>query len=300
MEDLFFDFKQAENKKELELVSLRKEVEDLKSQLTESYHKKVARDKILAELTNVLDEMIDLFPSFVPKTLNYDKKEAYLSGRETMVNTAIIKGEKNIADIVAYVEQYNNYSSRRTLKIILAEIKKTTIEEISYVGKSIQNHPKVTVDCKTKSSILFPNFNRIGAFLTQQLTNPLNSLIDDTLVLGYKIDGRTTICTSDFYAGELNEHNRYGYGSQEDFVRIWGLKQQFARESLRAISSYVSNLIIINEHSTGKPVRKEICRNCEENHNIRDCTKECNGSCPRSYKSHIPKECPARLLSDDL
>ena len=297
MADLFSDLEQVQNAKEIELISLRKDVEEIKSQLKESYVKKAARDKVLAELTNVLDGMIDLYPSFVPKTLNYDKKEAYLLGRDALVTTAIMKGEKNIADIVAYVEQYNNYSSRRTLKIILAEIKKTTIEEISYVQKS---HQKVTAGCVTKSSILFPNFNQIGAFLTHQLTTPLNNLIDDTLALGYKIDGRTTICTSDFSAGDINEHNRYGYGSQDDFVRIWGLKQQFARESLIAILSYVNNLIIINEYSTGKPVCKEICRNCEENHNIRDCTKECNGSCPRSYKSHVPKDCPARLLSEDL
>jgi len=300
MTDLFFDFAQAENKRELELVSLRKEVEELKSQLTETFQKKIARDKVLAELTNVLDEMIDLFPSFVPKTLNYDKKEAYLSGRETLVTTAIMKGEKNIADIVAYVDQYNHYSGRRSLKIILAELKKTTIEEIRYIQ---QTNQKVTVGCKTQSSMLFPNFQQNGELMTHQLTSPLNSLIDDTLVLGYKIDGRAIISTSDFSAGGdvyHSEHHKYGYGSQDDFVRIWGLKQQFARESLTAISSYVNNLIIINEYSTGKPVRKEICRNCEENHNIRDCTKECNGSCPRSYKSHIPKECPARLLSDDL
>jgi hypothetical protein len=297
MTDLFFDFEPAQNTKELELVSLQKEVEELKSQLKESYVKKTARDKVLAELTNVLDEMIDLYPSFVPKTLNYDKKEAYLSGRETLVTTAIMKGEKNIADIVAYVDQYNSYSGRRSLKIILAELKKTTIEEISYIPGSNQN---VTVGCKTQSSILFPNFNLTVAFLTYQLTNPLNSLIDDTLALGYNIDGRTNKSTTDFSARD--ENGKYGgwYSSQDDFVRIWGLKQQFARESLRAISSYVNNLIIINEYSTGKPVRKEICRNCEENHNIRDCTKECNGSCPRSYKSHVPKECPARLLSDNL
>jgi hypothetical protein len=146
---------------------------------------------------------------------------------------------------------------------------------------------------------LFPNYQQVGAFLTHQLTNPLNSLIDDTLALGYKIEGRTKVCTSDFSAEDYN-NPKYGYGSQEDFVRIWGLKQQFARESLRAISSYVNYLIIINEYSTGKPTCKEICRNCEENHNIRDCTKECKGSCPRSYKSHVPKECPSRLLSDDL
>jgi hypothetical protein len=298
MTDLFFDFAQAENKKELELVSLRKEVEEIKSQLTDSYHKKVARDKVLAELTNVLDEMIDLFPSFVPKTLNYYNKEAYLSGRETLVTTAIMKGEKNIADIVAYVDQYNSYSGRRSLKIILAELKKTTIEEISYIPKS-QYQTAVKEGCKTQSSILFPNFEQTKAFLTYQLTNSLNSLIDDTLALGYKVDGRTKVSTSDFSSGD--DHNpKYGYGSQDDFVRIWGLKQQFARESLRAISFYVNNLIIINEYSTAKPVSKEICRNCEENHNIRDCTKECNGSCPRSYKSHIPKDCPARLLSDDL
>ena len=294
--DLFFDFAQAENKKELELVSLRKEVEEIKSQLTETYHKKVARDNILAQLTNVLDEIIDLFPSFVPKTLNYDKKEAYLSGRETLVTTAIMKGEKNIADIVAYVDQYNNYSCRRTLKIILAELRKTTIEEISYVKK---NHQKVTVGCKTKSSILFPTNAQNVTVLTHQLTSPLNNLIDDTLALGYKIEGRAVISTSEFSTGDESPYT-YAYGSQEDFVRIWGLKQQFARESLTAILSYVNSLIVINEYSTGKPVRKEICRNCEENHNIRDCTKECNGSCPRSYKSHIPKECPARLLSDDL
>ena len=296
MTDLFFDFAQAENKREQELVSLRKEVEELKSQLKESYVKKTARDKVLAELTNVLDEMIDLYPSFVPKTLNYDKKEAYLSGRETRVTTAIMKGEKNIADIVAYVDQYNNYSGRRSLKIILAELKKTTMEEISYVQ---QTHQKVTVGCKTQSSILFPNFQQTGELLTHQMTSPLNSLIDDTLALGYKIDGRATISTSEFSTGSVSPHN-YAYGSQEDYVRIWGLKQQCARELLRAISSYVNNLIIINEYSTGKPVCKEICRNCEENHNIRDCTKECNGSCPRSYKSHIPKDCPARLLSDNL
>jgi hypothetical protein len=297
MTDLFFDFAQAENKKELELVSLRKEVEELKSQLKESYQKKVARDKILAELTNVLDEIIDLFPSFVPKTLNYDKKEAYLSGRETLVTTAIMKGEKNIADIVAYVDQYNSYSGRRSLKIILAELKKTTIEEISYIPKS--QYQTVKVGCKTQSSILFPNFEQTKAFLTYQLTYPLNILIDDTLALGYNIDGRTKVSTSDFSSGDDN-NPKYCYGSQDDFVRIWGLKQQFARESLTAISSYMNNLIIINEYSTGKPLCKEICRNCEENHNIRDCTKECNGSCPRSYKSHIPKDCPARLLSDDL
>ena len=297
MEDLFFDFKQAENKKELELVSLRKEVEELKSLLTESYQKKVARDRVLAELTNVLDEMIDLFPSFVPKSLNYDKKEAYLLGRETMVNTAIMNGEKNIADIVAYVEQYNNYSGRRSLKLILAELKKTTIEEISYIK---QDYQKVTVGCKTQSSILFPNYQQTGEFLKHHFTYPLNNLIDDTLALGYKIEGRTKVSTSEFSAPRDDNNPKYGYSSQEDFVRIWGLKQQFARESLRAILSYVNNLIIINEYSTGKPVCKEICRNCEENHNIRDCTKECNGSCPRIYKSHIPKECPARLLSDDL
>lgn len=296
MTDLFFDFEQAQNAKELELVSLRKDVEELKGQLKKSYIKRTARDKVLAELTNVLDEMIDLYPSFVPKTLNYDKKEAYLLGRETMVNTAIMKGEKNIADIVAYVEQYDNYSSRRTLKIILAELKKTTIEEISYVQKS---HQKVTVGCKTQSSILFPNYQQTGAFLTYQLTTPLNNLIDDTLALGYKIDGRTKVSTSEFSVGDEN-NLKYAYGSQEDFVRIWGLKQQFARESLRAISSYVNSLMVINAYSTVKPLCKEICRNCEKNHNIRDCTEECNGSCPRSYKSHVPKDCPARLLSDDL
>ena len=296
MTDLFSHFEEAQNARELELVSLRKDVEEIKSQLTETYHKKVARDNIFAQLTNVLDEMIDLYPSFVPKTLHYDKKEAYLSGRETLVTTAIMKGEKNIADIVAYVDQYNNYSGRRSLKIILAELKKTTVEEISYIPKSNQ---KVTVGCKTQSSILFPNYQQTGAFLTHHLTSPLNNLIDDTLALGYKIEGRTKICRSEFSAGDDN-NPIYGYSSQEDFVRIWGLKQQFARQALGAISFYVNNLIIINEYSTGKPVSKEICRNCEENHNIRDCTKECKGSCPRSYKSHIPKDCPARLLSDDL
>ena len=280
MEDLFFNFEQTQNAKELELVSLRKEVEELKSLLTESYQKKVARDRVLAELTNVLDEIIDLFPSFVPKTLNYDKKEAYLAGRETLVTTAIMKGEKNIADIVASVDQYNNYSGRRSLKLILAELKKTTVEEISYVQ---QTHQKVTVGCKTQSSILFPNFQQTGELLTHLLTSPLNNLIDDTLALGYKIEGRTKVSTSEFSVPQDDNNPKYGYSSQEDFVRIWGLKQQFARESLRAISSYVNNLIIINEYSTGKPVRNEICRNCEENHNIRDCTKECNGSCPRSY-----------------
>jgi hypothetical protein len=294
MTDLFFDFAQAENKKELELVSLRKEVEELKSQLTESYHKKVARDNVFAELTNVLDEMIDLYPSFVPKTLNYDKKEAYLSGRDTLVTTAIMKGEKNITDIVAYVDQYNYYLGRRSLKIILAALEKTSVEEIIYTQKSNQ---KVTVGCKTQSSVLFPNYLQIGAVLTHQLTAPLNNLIDNTLALGYKIEGRTRISKSDFSA---EDENKYEYSSQDDFVRIWGLKQQFARQTLGAILSYVNKLIVINEFSSGKPSYKETCRNCEENHNIRDCTKECKGSCPRSYKSHIPKNCPARLLSDDL
>ena len=288
MADLLFNSALTQNTKEQELVSLRKDVEDLKSQLTESYHKKIARDAVLAELTNVLDEIIDLYPSFVPKTLNYDQKESYLRGRELLVTTAIMKGEKNIADIVAYVEQYNNYSGRRSLKIILAELNNITFEEIQY---RLCKTKQVTVgNCKTQSSIYCQQF---GASFMPHLINPLNILIDDTLALGYNIIGRT----SNFSAGD----DKYGgYSSQDDFVRIWGLKQQFARESLRAISSYLSNLIVINEFSSGKPAYKEICRNCEENHNIRNCTKECNGSCPRNYQSHVPKDCPARLLPNDL
>lgn len=297
MADLFSDLEQVQNAKEIELISLRKDVEEIKSQLKESYVKKAARDKVLAELTNVLDGMIDLYPSFVPKTLNYDKKEAYLLGRETMVNTAIMKGEKNIADIVAYVDQYNNYSGRRSLKLILAELKKTTIEEICHEKKTttrtdcIGNQVTVFLGNKNPSTIQFQGLNQI-------LKTPLNSLIKDTIEIGYKIDGRIELPKSNFQFHCEDDNNNYSL--QEDFVRIWGLKQQFARESLRAISSYVNNLIIINEYSTGKPVCKEICRNCEANHNIRDCTKECNGSCPRSYKSHVPKDCPARLLSEDL
>ena len=37
------------------------------------------------------------------------------------------------------------------------------------------------------------------------------------------------------------------------------------------------------------------CRNCKDNHHIRDCTAECRGYCPRNAPSHYPRDCPAYL-----
>ena len=38
-----------------------------------------------------------------------------------------------------------------------------------------------------------------------------------------------------------------------------------------------------------------MCRYCKDNHNIRDCTAECRGYCPRNAPSHYPRDCPAYL-----
>jgi len=292
MTDLLIDFSQAYPvacEKDKEIKALRDEVEELKTLLIETKNKKNARDKLLAELTNVLDEMIDLFPSFVPKTLSYDKKEAYLLVREKMVTTAIMKGSKNIADIVQYMEQYNDYIGRRVLRLILTELKKATIEEIFYTKAAA-----ATVGNQNPSTIKY--FDEVnGTILTYLFTTPLNNLIKDILPIGYLIEGRYELSVSVFQI-----YDGIRYSSQEDFVHLWNLKKRFAKQALNAISSYLDTLILVNEFSPGKPVCKEICRNCEQNHNIRDCTKECKGSCPRSYKSHTPKDCPARLLPDSI
>ena len=38
-----------------------------------------------------------------------------------------------------------------------------------------------------------------------------------------------------------------------------------------------------------------VCRNCRDNHHIRDCTAECRGYCPRNAPSHNPRDRPAYL-----
>ena len=215
MEDLFFDFKQAENKKELELVSLRKEVEELKSLLTESYQKKVEYDTIIYTASHI---------SIGPSGTIYQLK----------INKVTVNG------IAIHAETFRNILGL------------------------------------TPSGIPHGNGGNNKWWV---------------LPIGAVVTGGTIVKAGVTLGSTIIQHIKYAYDNHEYYTDDTAVPSPRGGEELTGTFTYQRQNL---------QAYKEICRNCEENHTIRDCTKECNGSCPRSYKSHIPKECPARLLSDDL
>ena len=210
---------------------LQQELHHLREYISEQKQQTDTRERVVKELTNVVEDIVALYPRFVDNDINCE-------------NMALVKGYEYANDIVSYIDKFKE--SARILQFIKTELQNIRIENASYRKCGCVTPCRCTtmyIACETASSII--GFNSTDKNIHHPfayLHNTMNSIITETLKFGHwKRDG--TRGNFVFYYGQHPLRDGIHYKSNEEHAQIWEWKKAFATRMVSALLTYVEYLL---------------------------------------------------------
>jgi len=227
-ESFYFDVApQIIEEKDRIISQLRVELQEFREYISEQRQHTIHRNRILHELTRVVEDIVALYPRFVDNDINCE-------------NMALAKGYEHANNIVTYVDKFKN--SVRILQCIKRDLQSITIENASY--KKSDGGTTMLICCETLSSIIgFKSMDNRVHHPHFYLGNAMNNIIIETLKFGHwKRDGTR----GDFVFYQIRDgskHDGIHYKSNEEHAQIWEWKKTFAKRIINEILIYIEHLL---------------------------------------------------------